>query len=182
VCVLRSFGVAPVNHWVILTRECESSEPESPAGGRNPDGCTRHPRRRFQNREQTGPPKTSPTARRTIGVDGFASDRLSAGNPLTTGALDFTCLKFGSSGRIRTYNPSVNSRTACFRLVLQTQILTRAKNGFSGKLGGLWGCSGEPAYSRPLRHRFPSRFGQLAMPFRSTNRACGSLSSFARTL
>jgi hypothetical protein len=49
-------------------------------------------------------------------------------------------------------------------------------------LGGLWGCSGEPAYSRPLRHRFPSRFGQLAMPFRSTNRACGSLSSFARTL
>jgi len=30
-------------------------------------------------------------------------------NPLTTGDLDSVVGKFGSSGRIRTYNPSVNS-------------------------------------------------------------------------
>src|ERR1017187_506774 len=41
----------PVNHWVVLTRECESSESETPASGRNPDGCTRYPESRFQNRE-----------------------------------------------------------------------------------------------------------------------------------
>ena len=49
--------------------------------------------------------------------------------------------KFGSSGRIRTYNPSVNSRMACSRLTLQTQGLTSCKSSFSGNLGGLWGYS-----------------------------------------
>jgi integrase len=34
--------------------------------------------------------------------------------------------RIGSSGRTRTYNPSVNSRTGCSRLALQTQLLTRA--------------------------------------------------------
>jgi integrase len=47
----------------------------------------------------------------------------------------------GSSGRIRTYNPSVNSRTAYSRLTLQTQLLRRVKNKLSRKLGGLWGDS-----------------------------------------
>jgi hypothetical protein len=45
----------------------------------------------------------------------------------------------GSSGRIRTYNPSVNSRAASSRPALQTRILTCAKTEFPWKLGGLWG-------------------------------------------
>jgi len=40
-------------------------------------------------------------------------------------------LRFGSSGRTRTYNPSVNSRTAYSRLALQTQVLAQAKCGLS---------------------------------------------------
>ena len=48
----------------------------------------------------------------------------------------------GSSGRTRTYNPSVNSRTACSRIALQTQDLDAKKPDFSVKLGGLWGYSG----------------------------------------
>jgi hypothetical protein len=61
--------------------------------------------------------------------------------------------KFGSSGRTRTYNPSVNSRTAYSRLTLQTQVLRRAKTGFSRKLGGLWGDS-----------RIPNRTTRLGWP------------------
>ena len=45
----------------------------------------------------------------------------------------------GSPGRIRTYNPSVNSRNGFSRLTLQTQLFRRAKTGFSRKWGGLWG-------------------------------------------
>ena len=51
----------------------------------------------------------------------------------------FKWLDFGSSGRIRTYNPSVNSRHGFSRLTLQTQLFRRAKAGFSRKCGGLWG-------------------------------------------
>ena len=64
-------------------------------------------------------------------------------------------LKSGSSGRIRTYNPSVNSRNGFSRLTLQTQVLARAKCRFSQKLGGLWGdlnaFIAEPATSWGLR-------------------------------
>src|ERR1017187_851253 len=35
--------VQAVNHWVMLTRECESSTPENAGCGRNPDRCTRCP-------------------------------------------------------------------------------------------------------------------------------------------
>jgi hypothetical protein len=52
----------------------------------------------------------SPNGSLTVGFDRFVWDSLSAGNPLTTGALDFTCLKFGSSNRIRTYIRLVNRR------------------------------------------------------------------------
>src|ERR1035437_3901808 len=45
------------------------------------------------------------------------------------------CEGFGSSGRIRTSNPSVNSRTACSRLVLQTRDLDARKSNFTG----IWG-------------------------------------------
>ena len=58
-----------------------------------------------------------------------------------TGELGKT--EFGSSGRTRTYNPSVNSRTACSRLALQTLALRPAKVDLSRKLGGLWGTLGE---------------------------------------
>ena len=44
-----------------------------------------------------------------------------------------------SSDRIRTYNPSVNSRTGCGCLALHTRLLTRTRMRFTGKLGGLWG-------------------------------------------
>src|SRR5262249_54296642 len=47
--------------------------------------------------------------------------------------------RFGSSGRTRTYNPSVNSQPGCNCLTLQTRVLTPAKTGFHRKLGGLWG-------------------------------------------
>jgi hypothetical protein len=48
-------------------------------------------------------------------------------------------LKFGSSGRIRTYNPSVNSRTACSRLTLQTKGLRVYYAGFAGNWGDFGG-------------------------------------------
>jgi hypothetical protein len=48
---------------------------------------------------------------------------------------------FGSSGRTRTYNPSVNSRTACRPRCIATTRLKRAQIRFSGKLRGLWGYS-----------------------------------------
>ena len=41
-------------------------------------------------------------------------------------------LAFGSSGRTRTYNPSVNSRRAYDRLALQTQDLEARKVSFHG--------------------------------------------------
>ena len=41
----------------------------------------------------------------------------------TTGDRGFGKTGFGSAGRTRTYNPSVNSRTAFSRLALQTQDL-----------------------------------------------------------
>lgn len=36
-----------VNHWVVLTRECESSKAENAGCGCNPDGCARRPKRHF---------------------------------------------------------------------------------------------------------------------------------------
>ena len=53
----------------------------------------------------------------------------------------FKWLDFGSSGRIRTYNPSVNSRHGFSRLTLQTQLFRRAKAGFSRKWGGSGGLT-----------------------------------------
>ena len=47
--------------------------------------------------------------------------------------------KFGSSGRIRTYNPSVNSRTALSRLTLQTKGLHVYYAGFVGNWGDFGG-------------------------------------------
>jgi hypothetical protein len=62
---------------------------------------------------------------------------------LLRGVKDLTksVVCFGSSGRTRTYNPSVNSRMACSRLTLQTLALRHAKYGLVPKLGGLWGYS-----------------------------------------
>jgi hypothetical protein len=62
-----------------------------------------------------------------------------------------TCLKcsciqlilFGSSGRTRTYNPSVNSRMAHHRLALQIKHLHALNWDFPRELGGLWGGSRE---------------------------------------
>ena len=57
----------------------------------------------------------------------------------TTGDWGFGKNEIGSSGRTRTYNPSVNSRAGCSRLTLQTQPVAGAKMRFSEKLGGLCG-------------------------------------------
>ena len=38
-----------------LTRECESSEPEGVACGRNPDGCAWYPESRITERRMAGP-------------------------------------------------------------------------------------------------------------------------------
>jgi hypothetical protein len=46
--------------------------------------------------------------------------------------------RIGSSGMIRTYNPSVNSRTACSRLALQTRNLHARKADYRVN----WGYSG----------------------------------------
>ena len=65
-------------------------------------------------------------------------------------------MRFGSSGRTRTYNPSVNSRTACSRLTLQTRDLDAPKCEFRVELGGLWGDSREWQLKEspgPLQHR-----------------------------
>ena len=45
----------PVNHWVVLTRECENSKSENVGCGRNPDGCARHPKSRNSNRRMVRP-------------------------------------------------------------------------------------------------------------------------------
>ena len=56
----------------------------------------------------------------------------------TNGALAFVWKQFGSSGRTRPYNPSVNRRRAYSRLTLQTQDLDAQKTD----LAGIWGDSG----------------------------------------
>ena len=66
-------------------------------------------------------------------VGAIASKRGELG--LTLGA---SRRQFGASGRIRTYNPSVNSRTAYSRLALQTQDLYAQKADYRVN----WGDSG----------------------------------------
>ena len=44
-----------VNHWVILTRECENSKGENAGCGRNPDGCARYPSHQFPKRRKAMP-------------------------------------------------------------------------------------------------------------------------------
>jgi len=58
--------------------------------------------------------------------------------PSTNCGEDIAEKGFGSSGRTRTYNPSVNSTTGCSRLTLQTQDLDARKTSLSG----IWGDSG----------------------------------------
>ena len=56
----------------------------------------------------------------------------------TTGEAGFGEKEIGSSGRIRTYNPSVNSRKAYSRFALQTQDLDVQNPNFPG----IWGDFG----------------------------------------
>ena len=51
---------------------------------------------------------------------------------------------FGSSGRTRTYNPSVNSRVACSRPALQTQLLARVKCGLLRRFARFRGRGNSP--------------------------------------
>ena len=60
----------------------------------------------------------------------------------TTGEGIFGKNEIGSSGRTRTYNPSVNSRTAYSRLALQTQDLDALKVSFAGIWGEFGGTLG----------------------------------------
>ena len=62
----------------------------------------------------------------------------------TNGALAFGREQFGSSGRIRTYNPSVNSRMPVPRLTLQTLDLDAQQANFDVN----WGPSGGPPHLR----------------------------------
>jgi len=61
---------------------------------------------------------------------------------LTTGDLNSVVGRFGSSGRIRTYNPSLNSRNGCSRLALQTQGLHARNSDYRVN----WGDSGGTAH------------------------------------
>jgi len=56
-----------VNHWVILTRECENSKGENAGCGRNPDGCARYPRHQLPKRRMAVPGAKSPNPCRTVG-------------------------------------------------------------------------------------------------------------------
>ena len=71
---------------------------------------------------------------------------------------------FGSSGRIRTYNPSVNSRRVHSRLALQTQDLDARKSNSVART------------SRPLRRQRKRR----ARMSNKTFRDCGAVSSDLR--
>ena len=62
-----------------------------------------------------------------------ASSSVELGSPVRHGFQ--TTVLCGSSGRIRTYNPSVNSRTAYSRLALQTQDLRARRADFPGNWG-----------------------------------------------
>ena len=44
-----------VNHWAVLTRECESSMPENAGSGRNPHRCARCPDRQFPKQRISAP-------------------------------------------------------------------------------------------------------------------------------
>ena len=76
-------------------------------------------------------------------------------------------LAFGSSGRTRTYNPSVNSRKAYSRLALQTQDLHARKADCRIN----WGDSGG-TLQRSFRSQFPTSPFNLA---RSPNAPRGPL-------
>jgi len=67
-------------------------------------------------------------------------------------------LAHGSSGRTRTYNPSVNSRVACSRLVLQTKDLQAPISDFRGN----WGDSGGTSLSDALQ-LCPSRLNTCSI-------------------
>src|ERR1035441_7928564 len=62
---------------------------------------------------------------------------------------------FGSSGGTRTYNPSVNSRTAYSRLALQTQDLDAQKANYRVNWGDFGGTRPRGPHETPRRlHRF----------------------------
>jgi hypothetical protein len=56
-----------VNHWVILTRECENSKGRNAGCGGNPGGCTRYPRHQLPKRRKAMPGGKSPNPCRTAG-------------------------------------------------------------------------------------------------------------------
>ena len=59
--------------------------------------------------------------------------------------------EFGAdAGRIRTYNPAVNSKTACSRLTLQTQDLAARRADYCVNLGD---SGGTPTCASSLRRR-----------------------------
>ncbi len=83
----------------------------------------------------------------------------------------------GSSGRTRTYNPSVNSRTAHSRLALQILDLHARNADYRVN----WGDSNKPTsecpffsnllgrrLSREWRRRWPRLHGQIGQPCRSS--------------
>jgi hypothetical protein len=110
----------PVNHWVILTRECESSEPESVACGRNPHGCVRYPDEP-DYRTENGHTKPDPAKPlQDSGLFALALNRLGARHPLTIGLLEFRFWEFGSPSATLfiTENREFGENspmTACFR-------------------------------------------------------------------
>jgi hypothetical protein len=94
--------------------------------------------------------------RRRIGCSAISrpsalTPRISGGPNVNQWARRLRRKIIGSSGRIRTYNPSVNSRTGCSRLALQTRGSTRLKFRFTVNLGGLWGYCRHPS---KFRNRF----------------------------
>ena len=86
----------------------------------------------------------------------------------TNGALAFGGTEFGSSGRTRTYNPSVNSREAYSRLTLQTRDLDAPKSNFPGN----WGDSGGTVDGCQLKESPDHLLGDLICTMNAVGNGC----------
>jgi hypothetical protein len=115
---VRTLRVWAVNHWVVLTGECESSIPENAASGRNPDGCTRCPDRRFPKQRISPSPWTRANAIEKLEFCADLNRFLLAGKPLTAGLGEFRCLEFASPSAISEHRHLVNATHENRRCVL----------------------------------------------------------------
>jgi toxin HigB-1 len=106
----------PVNQRPLLTREMENSYTENAGSDRNPDGCARLPASQTPNRRMD-------ELAESLGNGGI-SWRSAHRERSTRGYSELTWLEFGSSGRTRTYNPSVNRQGYLASLLHENTLVT----------------------------------------------------------